>query len=254
MLGYGDGEMVTKEAHNCRLKVLNQPAHGSQFRSLSPIPAPQGRYPREEKKGGIMKRFHFSVLMIAMLLLASACAGVPEHMLFKDDPALNVFNIKPEKGKAALVVARTFSENILLYGARPLVFDNYLDKKMIGVSNSKGYFVKTDVVPGVHYVIAISESMEPVKINFEAQRIYYIMEFPRPGMWRARIAIALVTPEELGTSFDDSVRLMVYDANAPGDDMSDKDYQEAVNDYERELKEGHHKDHIGYKGVAAKKL
>jgi hypothetical protein len=190
--------------------------------------------------------------MIAMMLLVSACHGAPGHMLFKDDPALNVFNIKPEKGKAALVVARTFSQNILLYGARALVFDNYLDKKMIGVSNSKSYFVKTDVAPGVHYVITKAENVEPVKINFEPQRVYYIMEFPRPGNWRPRVSVVLVTPEELSTSLDSGCRLMVYDTNNPGDDLSDKDYQEAVRDYVREVKEGHHQEDVGYRGVPAK--
>jgi len=194
-----------------------------------------------------LARRHVMVFVVFTLaLFLFACGGVPNHMLFKDDPAINVLDVKPEKGKAALVVARTF------WGAPAITFDNYLDKKLIGVAKSKSYFVKTDVAPGVHYVIAKAESTEPVKIKFEPQRIYYIMEFPRVGVWRARVTVKLVTPEELSTSFDDSVKLMVYDINNPGDDMSDKDYQEAVSDYEREAKEGSHKEDVGYKGVPAK--
>jgi hypothetical protein len=189
---------------------------------------------------------------LALTLCLLGCAGIPQHMVFRDQSALSVFSIKPEKDKAALVVARSFPENMLLYGARPLVFTNYLGKKMIGVSNSKSYFVKTDIEPGVRYVIAVSESMEPVKIAFEPNRIYYLMEFPRPGMWRARIWIKLVTPEELRASFDDGVKLVGYDTNSPGGDMSDEDYQKAISDYEREIKEGKHEDHAEYRGFLSK--
>ena len=90
-----------------------------------------------------MKHFQFSLFMIAVLLLVSACGGAPGHMLFKDDPTINVFRIRPEKGKAAIVVARTTS-----YGGA-VEFDTYLDKKMIGVTKGKSYFIKTDVAPGV---------------------------------------------------------------------------------------------------------
>jgi hypothetical protein len=193
-----------------------------------------------------MKHFQFSLFMIAVLLLVSACGGAPGHMLFKDDPTINVFRIRPEKGKAAIVVARTTS-----YGGA-VEFDTYLDKKMIGVTKGKSYFIKTDVAPGVHYVITKAENAEPVKINFSSKRVYYIQEIPRMGVWKARVSVALVSPKELSTSFDTSCRLVIYDVNNPGDDMSDKDYQEAVNDYEREVKEGHHSEDVRYEGVSTK--
>jgi hypothetical protein len=193
-----------------------------------------------------MKRFHFIILMIAVLFLVSACHGAPRHMSFKDDPAINVFNIKPEKGKAALVVARTTNY------AGPTDFETYLDKKMIGVTKWSSYFVKTDVAPGVHYVITTATNMEPVKINFEPNRGYYIHDRPWQEILFTFARVALVTPKDLSTAFDNDCRLVVYDTNNPGDDMSDKDYQEAVNDYEREVKEGRHKDNIGYKGVPVK--
>ncbi|HYA82929.1 MAG TPA: hypothetical protein VEH06_05695 [Candidatus Bathyarchaeia archaeon] len=193
-----------------------------------------------------MKRFHFSILMIAILFLVSACGGGPGHMLFKEDPSLNVFNIKPETGKAALVVARTTS-----YGGA-VEFETYLDNKMIGVTKWKSYFVKTDVAPGVHYVIIIAENVEPVKINFQPKRVYYIQEIPRMGVWKARVSVALVTPEDLRTSFDNDCKLVVYDIKNPGDDLSEKDYQQALRDYDREVKEGSHKEDVGYKGVPVK--
>jgi hypothetical protein len=167
-------------------------------------------------------------------------------MLFKNDPAINIFNIKPEPGKAALVVARTNTYNGYY------IFETYLDKKMIGVTQWRSYFVKTDVAPGIHYVITKAQNMEPTKINFEPKRVYYIQEIPRVGFWNnARISVSLVTPEELSISFDNDCKLMVYDTKNPGYDMFDKDYQEALNNYEQEIKEGKHKDDVGYKGVPA---
>jgi len=191
-----------------------------------------------------MKRFQFSIFVIAILFLVSACHGSPGHMLFKDDPAINVFKIKPEKGKAALVVTRTIN-----YGG-PTEFETYLDKKMIGVTKWSTYFVITDVDPGVHYVITTAEGSDTAKIKFEPNRVYYIQEVPRPGVWRAHVSVALVTPEELSTSFDSGVKFVVYDKS--GNDMSDKDYQEAIRDYEREVKEGRHKEDAVYRGVPAK--
>lgn len=193
-----------------------------------------------------MKRFQFSVLMIAFLSVLSACGSLPRHMAFKDDPTINIFQIKPEPGKAALVVARTTS-----FGGA-IEFDTYLDKKMIGVTKWSSYFVKRDVTPGVHFVISRAESVEPAKINFEPDKVYYLQQIPRMGVWRARLSVALVTPQELSTTFDSNCKLLVYDAQNPGDDMSDKDFDEAINDYERELKEGHHQEDAKYTGTPVK--
>ena len=92
-----------------------------------------------------MKQFHFSILMIAMLLLFSACGkGVaPAHMMFKDDPAINVFNIKPDKGKAALVVARTYKN------AATGELETFLDKKMIGYTRGKAISSCTTLHPAI---------------------------------------------------------------------------------------------------------
>ena len=194
-----------------------------------------------------MKKLQSFIMAIAMLLVLSACgATAPRHMMFKEDPSVNIFNVKPESGKAALVVVRTVSVG----GA--IDFFTYLDKKLIGVTQWKSYFIKTDVTPGVHYVISQAESIEPVKINFEQGQVYYILQVPRMGVWRARVSAAPLLPQKLSETFDSSCRLVALDVNKPGDDLSDKDYNEAVSDYEREVKEGHHQDHLNYKGVPAK--
>jgi hypothetical protein len=113
------------------------------------------------------------------------------------------------------------------------------------------YFIKRDIPPGTHYVISQGESVEPVRMNFEPDRVYYIQEIPRPGVWRARLSVTLTTPEQLMHGFGDC-RLLVHSSTDPGENLSEKDYQQAVTDYEREVKEGRHKDYEGYRGVAAK--
>ena len=50
---------------------------------------------------------------------------------------------------------------------------------------------------------------------------------------------------------DNGCKLLTYDSKNPGDDLSDEDYKQAVSDYEREVKEGPHKEYEGYRGVPA---
>ena len=191
-----------------------------------------------------MKRYHFCMLMIALMLFEVACHGAPGHMSFKDDPSINVFNIVPEQGKAALVVARTINY------AGPTEFETYLNKKMIGVTKWSTYFVKTDVAPGAHYIIALAEGRDVIKLNFEPGRVYYIQQIPAPGAFRAHVNLAPVTPQELSTSFDSGVKLVVYDNS--GNDLSDSDFQKYAAEYEKEVREGRHKEAASYRGVLAK--
>lgn len=193
-----------------------------------------------------MKRFIVGVMVVVALAFISACTP-PRHMLVREGATLDIRNIKPENGKAALVVART-----TIFGGA-IEFDTYLDKKMIGVTQRKGFFVKSDVMPGTRYVISRAENMEPIKIIFEQDRVYYLQQIPRMGVWKARVSVAPLTPEELMTTMDADCKLMEYNPNDPGDELSDEEYNEAVRDYERELKEGKHLDHVNYKGVQAGK-
>jgi len=77
--------------------------------------------------------------MIAMLMLVTACynaSGVlMAYMLSTDNQAINVFKIKPEKGNAALVEARTYQY------ASYYELETFPDKRMIGRTRGKSYFV-----------------------------------------------------------------------------------------------------------------
>jgi len=190
-----------------------------------------------------MKRFHFSILMIAILLVVSACGAggvLKEHMLFKDDQAINVFNIKPAKDKAALVVART-----IIYAAKFGELETYLDKRMIGFTQGKSYFVTYNVAPGYHYVIMRMKKQAEgkryaitLKMNFIANRVYYIKDInlTMNTTGQGTYDYQFVSPEELRSGIDNECRWVVYDTSNPGDDMSDADYRDAINDYERHVK------------------
>ncbi len=182
-------------------------------------------------------------VVCAGTLFTSSYAMAGAHYMTETKRIVDLSSVTPEPGSAALVVARTTSMG------RLVTFDTYLDREMIGATRGKGYFIKTDVAPGTHFVISKAENWETVKIAFEPGRVYYILEVVRVGMWKARLSKQLLTPEQLKDTLDDGCKLLVYDGSGPR--LEDKDYATAVRDYEREVKEGEHDEHAGYRGVPA---
>ena len=193
-----------------------------------------------------MKRVFYGILILMALSFTTACSG-PSHMIMAKDTAItDIRTVKPEPGKAALVVTRTTS-----FGWA-IEFDTYLDKKMIGVTKGRGLFVKRDIDPGYHYLIAKAESYETGKINFEAGRTYFIHYNPRPGWIRARISMYPQDPNITMADMDENCKEVVYDPKDPGEDLSDEDYNQAIKDYEKDLAEGEHKEYATYRGIEVK--
>jgi len=183
-------------------------------------------------------------LVIPFILMLTACA--PAHMVLKQDN-FDIKTVKPNEGKAALVIART----TILGGA--INFHTYIEKNIIGVTKGKGCIVKTDIEPGVKYLIARTESLEEAKINFEPDHIYYVQQSPRMGWVVARVTLTPMSQELLLSEIgSDGCTLYEMDAKDLADNLSDDEYKEAVTNYERELTEGHHKDFTDYKGFAVK--
>jgi hypothetical protein len=184
-------------------------------------------------------------ILLPLAMLLAACS--PAHMVKKDDK-LNVATVQPQPGKAALVVARTTS----LGGA--VNFYTYLGKKAIGVTKGKGCIAKTDIEPGLQYLIARTESLETGKIAFEPDKVYYVQQSPRIGWMVARVSLTPLSQsmmvEEVGT---DGCDYYVIDEKDPIEDLTEHEYKEAITDYEREITEGHHKEFTEYKGTALKK-
>lgn len=198
-----------------------------------------------DKKDSDCLFYRNKMLLLLMLgTLLAACS--PAHMVKKGDK-LNIMTVKPDPGKAALVIARTTS-----FGGA-INFFNYLDHRFIGVTRGKGCFVKTDIEPGTQYLIARTESLETGKLQFEPDKVYYVQESPRIGWVVARVTLAPVSPEHLVAEIgEDGCEYYVIDEKDSAVDLTDHEYNEAVTDYEREIGEGHHKEFAEYKGFTVK--
>jgi hypothetical protein len=58
-----------------------------------------------------------------------------------------------------------------------------------------------------------------------------------------------VAPDKLASDIaGDGCDWYEIDPKDIAEDLSDKDYKEAIADYEREVKEGHHDEYLSYKG------
>lgn len=181
----------------------------------------------------VQKWFALGVLVILPLFLWSCAAGT--HMIAKEGkPAISA-----KSDKAVLVIIRTTS-----FGWGNVV-DNYLDGKMIGQTQGKMFFV-TDVTPGVHYVISHADNTDTARLNFEAGKIYLLQQGIYPG-WNIVTRYSPITVDEFAKEVQEAT-YVVYDTQHPGDNMSDKDVKEAKDDFEKEVKDGEHKDILGIKG------
>lgn len=184
-------------------------------------------------------------LVISVMLMLTACTP-PAHMVLKQDN-FDIKTVKPNDGKAALVIARTTSFGGLIN------FHTYIEQNIIGVTQGKSCFVKNDIEPGVKYLIARTESLEEAKINFEPDHIYYVQQSPRMGWWVARVTMTPMSLEQLLSEIgSNGCSLYEMDIKDMADNLTNDEYKEAVMDYERELTEGHHKDFTDYKGFAVK--
>ncbi|MDD2336905.1 MAG: hypothetical protein PHD01_10055 [Geobacteraceae bacterium] len=197
------------------------------------------------KKGPFRLIYGSKMLLLLVLgTLLAACS--PAHMVKKGDN-LNILTVKPDPGKAALVVART-----TVFGGA-INFFTYLDHKFIGVTRGKGCFVKTDIAPGTQYLIARTESLETGKLLFEPDKVYYVQESPRIGWVVARVILAPVSPEHLLAEIGEyGCECYVIDEKDLAEDLDEHEYNEAVTDYEREIGEGYHKEFTEYKGFTVK--
>lgn len=184
----------------------------------------------------------FTLCALVLLALVSAsCRGSMNMIMKETKPAL-----APKKDKALLVIIRTTS-----FGAGYVV-NNYLDGKMIGQTVHKAYFV-TEVKPGKHYVVSQADNKDAVRINFEAGRIYFLQQGIYPG-WNATSRFTVMTLDEFKTQVKEAA-YYILDAQNPGKDMEDKDYKEAIADFEKESAGDppRYKSFIGYKGYKSGK-
>jgi hypothetical protein len=189
----------------------------------------------------VLQKLVVSVLFILPFFL-TACAG-PKHMITMDMKPI----IAPKTEKAVLVIVRTTS-----FGGA-VTIENYLDRHMIGQTKGKSYFI-TDVNPGQHYIMSHAENWVVARITFEAGRIYFLDQGIYPGIWMARTGFSPMTAEEGMKQINESgCDYRVLNAQDPGEDMSETDYDEAKSDFEKEVKEdpARHKNTLEYRGYSS---
>lgn len=166
----------------------------------------------------------FKFLLIASVtFLLSSCGGL--SMIEKDAPT----EIKADLNNAKLVIYRGTSFGFAVK------LDNYLDEKFIGQTKGKSFFITT-VEPGEHYVIASGENKACAKINFEAGKVYYLLQAIFPGIMKARTGFMGSDPEKFEKDKPDLTYFVIAeDEELP--EIDKDDYNETIQDHEKELRE-----------------
>jgi len=175
-------------------------------------------------------------------LVAGLCflfASCGEFYMLKQDTRPE---IKPSDAKAKLVILRGTSFG---YAVK---IDNFLDGKFIGQTQGKSYFI-TEVDPGTHYIIAAAENNACARLNFEAGKIYYLLQAIYPGIMFARTGFTAIKPDDAQKDIPDC-KYLIIDPSKKAENMKKEDYDKTAADFDREAKENpdRHKDVLEYKG------
>jgi hypothetical protein len=196
---------------------------------------------RVSAQKSVMHKIMVLFMVLTPLVLTSCVIGTDRMIGQEVKPP-----IAPKADKAVLVIVRTTSMG---FG---VVIDNYIDGKMIGQTRGKSYFI-SNVKPGRHYLMAHAENIAVARLNFEAGRMYFFDQGIYPGFWKARTGLTPLAAKDALVQINESgCDYRIYDTKNPGEDLSAKDYQEAKDDFEKEVKEdpARHKDTLEYRGVS----
>ena len=182
-----------------------------------------------------------SILIISLIFILASCATT--HMA-KPEKAPDL-SFSPDK--ATLVIIR----ESWVGGA--IVFWNYLDGKLIGETMGRNYFV-TPVTPGSHYVVVATENTCVAHFDFKPGRTYFLGEGVTMGVWRARTSGFYPMTQEDATKAIKNCSYLEYDPKTGQEDMDPKLYQQAIDEYIKDVKENpdSFKDILKYDGVVMK--
>ncbi len=182
-----------------------------------------------------------AILVISIIFLLTSCATT--HMVKPEKaPDLNF-----QTDKATLIIIRD------THFGGAIVFWNYLDEKLIGETMGKTYFVTT-VTPGPHYVVVATENTCVAHFDFKPGKTYFLGEGIAMGMWRARSSgFYPMTPED-ATKAMKGCRYLEYDPKSGQEDMDPKLYQQAIDEYFKDVRENPDAfaDILKYDGVVMK--
>ena len=172
-----------------------------------------------------MHRFiKFIIVLAVSVALFSSCATTT--MLTPDRKP--VITSKPDK--STLVILR----DTLFGGA--VAFWTYLDGKFIGETRVNTFFI-TGVEPGPHYLFVVAENTVGGHINFETGKTYSLTQGVTMGVWSARTTGFYPLTQEEAAAAMTRCEYQEYDPSLGGEDMDPQQYEQAVRDYEIEVKE-----------------
>jgi hypothetical protein len=182
-----------------------------------------------------------SILIISFIFLLASCATT--HMA-KPEKAPDL-SFSPDT--ATLVIIR----ESWVGGA--IVFWNYLDGKLIGETMGRNYFV-TPVTPGSHYVVVATENTCVAQFDFKPGKTYFLGEGVTMGVWRARTSGFYPMTQEDAIKAIKNCSYLEYNPKTGQEDMDPKLYQQAINEYLKDVKENPDafKDILKYDGVVMK--
>jgi hypothetical protein len=178
-----------------------------------------------------------SLIAAGLCLFCMSCGG--EFYMLKQDSRPE---IKPSPDKAKLIILRGTS-----YGFAVKI-DNFIDGKFIGQTQGKSFFV-TEVEPGRHYIVAAAENNACARFDFEAGKMYYLLQRIYPGIMFARTGFDAISPADADNDLPDC-KYFTIDPAKKAEDMKKEDYDKTVADFEDEAKNDpdRHKDVLEYKG------
>lgn len=179
-----------------------------------------------------------SIFIISIIFLFAGCSTT--HMTKTDKEP----DLITETNKATLIIFRD------TYFGGAIVFWNYLDDKLIGETTGKTYFV-TSVTPGPHYVVVATENTGVAYFDFKPGKTYFLGEGVVMGLWRARTSgFYPMTPEGAKMAML-NCSYMKYDPETGGEKMDPILYKQAIDEYQRDVKENPDafKDILEYDGV-----
>lgn len=165
--------------------------------------------------------------LIAILICALILGGCATSHMIKSE---EMPTVAPKPDSATLVIIRD------TYFGGAIVFWNYLDKKFIGETMGKSYFV-TEVPPGPHYVISSTENTGVAYFNFKPQKVYYLGQSVAMGLWRARTGGFYAMTEKDATEAMKNCTYYRYNSNTNAPDLDPEVFKNAVAEYEAGIKD-----------------
>ena len=168
------------------------------------------------------------------IILAGICcvllAGCSPSRMVAKTPCPDLREIKPQAGKAALVVGRTTS-----FGGAVNI-DNFVDQKFTGTTRGQGFFV-TNVEPGEHFAIADAENFDTLFLNFEPDKTYWLHQGVRLGIMSARTASEWMDAKKMYDEMGGNCQFYELDSKEKVADLEEKIFKKLVTDYKADHSE-----------------